>query len=126
MSRKIEQKFTNNTVSIIGVSVKEGQQLTGVEQSPQLFRNSGLPQAINQLGWKIHDNGDITKEAMHEEIEKELACDADYKYVLPNIEILGVMNKHLHDQAHQRSANKDFVLTLGGDHGLATGSISGM
>jgi arginase len=27
-------KFTNGRVSIIGVSVKEGQQLTGVEQSP--------------------------------------------------------------------------------------------
>lgn len=46
--------------------------------------------------------------------------------MLPNIEILGVMNKHLSDATHGRSLQKDFVLTLGGDHGLATGSISGM
>lgn len=73
--KKTTQKFTNNNVSIIGVSVKEGQQLAGVEQSPQLFRNCGLPQAINQLGWKIQDQGDLTKESMQEEIEDQLALD---------------------------------------------------
>lgn len=126
MNNEIEHKFTNNRVSIIGVSVKEGQQKTGVEQSPQLFRDCGLTQAIKEIGWEIHDEGDLTKEQMEDEIEAEHANEKEYKYVLPNIEILGVMNKHLSEKAHKRSLEKDLVLTLGGDHGLATGSISGM
>lgn len=126
MDTKSNNKYTNNTVSIIGVSVKEGQQLTGVEQSPQMFRNCGLVAAIKEMGMEIHDTGDLTKEAMHDEIEAEIANEQEYKYLLPNIEIIGVMNKNLHDIAHERSSQKDFVLTLGGDHGLATGSIAGM
>jgi arginase len=121
------RKFTNNTVSVIGVSVKEGQQLTGVEQSPALFRKGGLLNAIkDQLGYKISDHGDLTKEELHEAIEAEEQCDKAYKYVLPNIEVLGCMNKRLAEQCQEYSARGDFVLTLGGDHGLASGSIQGM
>lgn len=63
---------------------------------------------------------------MISDIEKELENSKEYKYVLPNIEILGVMNKKLAEAAQAASAEKNFTLILGGDHGLATGSISGM
>jgi arginase len=126
MNNEIEHKFTNNRVSIIGVSVKEGQQLTGVEQSPHMFRECGLVSAIKEIGWEIHDEGDLTKENMDDQIQEELANDKEYKYVLPNIEVIGVMNKILAEKTHLRSKEKDFVLTLGGDHGIATGSIAGL
>lgn len=120
------QKFVNNTVSVIGVSVKEGQKKTGVEEGPTRFREGGLLNAVKEFGWQINDLGDITKESLAEELEEEEYNEKEYKYVLPNIDVLGVMNKKLSELAAQSSANKDFVLTLGGDHGLATGSISGM
>lgn len=36
------------------------------------------------------------------------------------------MNKTLSDMCHQASSKKETVVVLGGDHGLASGSISGM
>jgi arginase family enzyme len=42
-------------LSVIGVSVKEGQKLTGVEQGPKLFREGGLLKAISELGYEIKD-----------------------------------------------------------------------
>lgn len=114
------------TVSIIGVSVKEGQQLTGVEQAPELMRQGGLKDGIKQLGWNIEDTGDLKKEDIMDEIFEEEDNMKPYKYVLPNIEVLGCMNKRLSDLAHKKSQEGKFVLTLGGDHGLASGSIHGM
>ena len=64
---------------------------------------------------------------MIEDIELEMQNNKRYKYTdLENIETIGVMNHKLHQIVKHRSNKKDFVLTLGGDHGLATGSISGM
>lgn len=120
-------KFINNKeLSVIGVSVKEGQQLTGVEMAPGQMRKSGLLTAISNLGWQIEDTGDLTKEDLMEEIEEEEMSNKPYKYVLPNIEVLGCMNKRLSEIAHKKSQEGKFVLTLGGDHGLASGSIHGM
>jgi arginase len=62
-----------------------------------------------------------------EEIKKELAKDnTKYRYVFQNIEAIGVINKRLHDIVERRSKEKDFILTLGGDHGIASGSIHGL
>ena len=121
-----EPKHTNKEISIIGVSVKEGQKKTGVEEAPNRFREGGLLNALKEYGWAVKDFGNLTKESMMEDIERELEDEEEYKYVLPNIEVLGVMNQKLSQLANARSQEKNFVLTLGGDHGLATGSISGM
>lgn len=118
--------ITKNTVSIIGVSVKEGQQLTGVETAPQKMREGGLTAGIKQLGWEIEDTGDLTKEDLMDDICDEEMNDQPYQFVLPNIEVLGCMNKRLSELAHEKSSEGKFVLTLGGDHGLASGSIHGM
>lgn len=123
----IKNKFCGNLLSVIGISVKEGQQLTGVEQAPDEFRKGGLLECLKNLGWQIKDLGDITKEMHHDEIE---ACEKDntkqYKYNLPHIEIIGTINKKLCDINHEQSKQGRFMLNLGGDHGLASGTITGM
>jgi len=123
----VEFKHTKNLLSVIGISVKEGQQLTGVEEAPRHFREGGLLQWLANLGWQIKDIGDITKESLHTAIEAEIANKTtQYKYNLENIEIIGVVNKKLHDLNHEESKKGRFVLNLGGDHGLASGTITGM
>lgn len=125
-SDEFKNNFVNKKVSIIGVSVKEGQQKTGVEQSPELMRQSGLIKGIEKLGYEIEDNGNLTKESLMDKIQKVEADEKEYKYILPNIEVIGVMNEALSDLTAKCSAEKNFVLSLGGDHGLAMGSIHGM
>lgn len=119
-------KFTDRKISIVGVSVKEGQQLTGVEKSPDLFREGGLLKVLENMKWDVKDIGNITKEELQSEIDAEEAKKVDVKYEIPNIEILGVVNKHLCEKVHKESKEERFVLTLGGDHGVASGSIPGM
>lgn len=64
---------------------------------------------------------------MEPEIALEILNKKRYKYFnIENIETIGVMNKKLNEIARDRSNKRDFVLTIGGDHGLATGSISGV
>lgn len=126
MSLKVEFKHCSNLLSVVGVSVKEGQQLSGVEQSPKLFRDGGLLEWLTEIGWQIRDMGDITKESLHADIEAEVECNKEeYKFKLENIEIIGCMNKKLHDLCHEETKKGRFMLNLGGDHGLASGTITG-
>ena len=126
MHKISSNKFVNNTVSLLGISVKEGQKLTGVEQAPAHFRKGGLIEAIERLGWEVEDHGDLTKESIQDEIDYQKKVSDEYKYVLENIEVIGVMNKNLSRFANEASNQRKFFLALGGDHGLAIGSISGL
>lgn len=118
--------YVTDTVSVIGIAVKEGQKLTGVELSPPMFRKCGVLNVIKELGWNIRDLGDITTQDLQEKIEASQADETEYKYVVENAHVIGPMCHQLHDIVYQGSQRQDFNLILGGDHGLAAGSISGM
>ena len=118
--------YITDTVSVIGIAVKEGQKLTGVELSPPLFRKCGVLEVVNELGWNIRDLGDITTQDLKEKIDASLADETEYKYVVENAHVIGPMCHQLHDIVYDGAKRQDFNLILGGDHGLAAGSISGM
>merc|ERR1711976_710370 len=120
------KNFVTNTVSIMGIAVKEGQKLTGVELSPALFRKAGLLSALRDLGWDCRDVGDITTEDLEPKIKAALADTKRYKYDVENSHVIGPMCEELSDMVYQGALRSDFNLILGGDHGLAAGSISGM
>jgi len=120
------QNYVTNTVSVVGIAVKEGQKLTGVELSPALFRKAGLLNAVKDLGWVIRDLGDLTTEDLEEKIMEAKADEKDYKYDVENSHVIGPMCEALSDLVYNAAKRNDFNLILGGDHGLATGSISGM
>ena len=95
--------------------------------SPQLYRDGGLIQCIQELGWTVNDHGDLKKDQFTDEILVEKQKEKLYKYdSVSHCTSLGVINGKLSDVVHKSSAKGDFVVTLGGDHGIATGSISGM
>lgn len=125
--RHVNYKFCKNLLTVQGISVKEGQQLTGVEEAPKKFRESGLLPCIQQLGWQLKDLGDITKESLQDEID---ALEKDnskvYKHNLPHIEIIGTVNKKLNEINHEQTKQGRLMLNIGGDHGLASGTITGV
>lgn len=124
----IDFKYTKNKLSVLGVSVKEGQKLTGVEQAPKDMRDGGLIKCLAELGWDIKDLGDLTKDKLQADIDALTADNSQtFKYNhLQNIEVIGAVNKKLAEINHEESKNNRFVLNLGGDHGLASGTITGM
>lgn len=70
--KKVSFKNTGSLMTVVGISVKEGQQLTGVEDAPRQFRAGGLLNILSDMGWMIKDLGDVTKESIHDEIEAEV------------------------------------------------------
>jgi len=124
-----EYKFLKNgkdkTLGIVGVSIKEGQEKSGPEICPDFLRQGGLLKIAKSFDWKIEDYGDIKEvdDENHEKNNKDKKYEFDW---LNHIHKLGALNKELHDRAKKMGENGQFCLTLGGDHGLATGSISGV
>ena len=107
-------------VGIIGVSVKEGQDLHGPELAPEHLRSSGLHNVITSLDWEYLDYGDI----------KEVDVDKE-KHDIKNCKVknpveMGAVCGKLHSIATKIANSGAFTLTLGGDHGIASGSISAM
>lgn len=115
------------TIGLVGVSIKEGQDLEGPELAPQKIREAGLFDVINSLGWNCEDYGDI-KEATKIDLQREVnKNEGNYKYKdMKNALELGSINKQLYETTKKMSGKGEFALTLGGDHGLASGSISGL
>jgi arginase len=119
-------KHTKNKLSLVGVSVKEGQKLTGVEQTPDLFREGGFIESAKHIGWDIKDLGNLTRDQFQAAIDEEIKKDVPVKFKLPHIEIIGTVNKRLAEINHLESKEGRFVLNVGGDHGLASGTITGI
>mmetsp|Transcript_59 Transcript_59/g.53 ORF Transcript_59/g.53 Transcript_59/m.53 type:complete len:334 (-) Transcript_59:318-1319(-) len=110
-------------LSIVGVAVNEGQNLHGTEKGPDVIREGGLHDVAKYLGWNVKDQGNIENKNLT--IEKPDLEKYKYKNIM-NATTLGAANKMLHETVYKSAKEGNFNLVLGGDHGIATGSISGM
>jgi arginase len=114
---------SNQTLNLVGVAVKEGQDLEGTEIAPSYLRQANLVKVIEELGWDVIDHGDITNsDIRHGPADGTLYKRGDVK----NASEIGQVCKKLHDITEKSSKSGAFTLVLGGDHGIATGSISGL
>ncbi len=93
------------TVAIVGAPIALGQKLPGIEKTPDLLRNAGLQKTIESFGWKVEDHGNID---------------------LHKNQSLGLVCKHIADTVEVLAQKGRFCLTVGGDHSIAFGSISGI
>ena len=123
-SMKSNFRHISQTVQIVGVEVNDGQGHNGPQLAPDEIRKAGLLKVLEQLGWEVKDLGNIT----HKDLEFEQPCDQiAYKFAeIKNSVEVGALCKKLHDKTKAIGVSRNFCLTLGGDHGLATGSISGL
>jgi arginase len=111
-------------LTIIGVAIDEGQDHPGTNKAPEALRKANMHKVAEQQGWEVNDTGDITNET----IEHQERC-TDFKthdVNIKNIEIIGDLCQNLHTKCYNSAKEGHFTLVLGGDHGLATGSISGL
>ncbi len=122
----------NRKVAIIGAPLALGQSLTGVSTAPQALRQGGLREAITELGCTVTDNGDL--------IWDEASLTKSSSGSAATAVVTRVRNAQAVGQACQKIAREveksarqgagetpaGFTLTLGGDHSIALGSISGI
>ncbi|TDH73669.1 uncharacterized protein CCR75_008438 [Bremia lactucae] len=110
------------TVSVIGAPMTYGQPLLGTDGGPNIMREAGLHKTLNNLGWSVEENGNLTFEAP---TSSDPILDSRYgkaKQCFP----VGNGLKRLYELFKEKAGEGKFCLVLGGDHTIGTGSLAGV
>ena len=105
-------------VSIIGFPMDLGADRRGVDMGPSALRIAGLQTKLEALGYNVSDIGDIKIEIM----EKQKIKNPKLKY----LDEIVKTSKLLADKVQKVLEKGDFPLSIGGDHSMALGTISGI
>jgi len=110
--------ITKKSIRVIGVPLDLGQQRRGVDMGPSAMRVAGLDAKLESLGHTVEDAGNI---AVTLPEQKDFG-DPLARYLR---EITGTCNKLAEEVLHTLEEEK-VPLSIGGDHSLAAGSVSGV
>ena len=108
----------SKTVRLIGFPMDLGADRRGVDMGPSALRIAGLPEQLNNLGYKIIDDGDIIIKIK----EKQKIQNPKLKYL---DEILKT-SKLLAQKVEKALSLNQFPLCIGGDHSMGIGTIAGI
>jgi arginase len=106
------------TVGILGVPLAFGQGMLGVELGPSATRVAGLASAIAKLGYEINDLGDLRVERPH-------SYPREGEHLKYLNEVFATCSE-LATATEQIVERGELPLTIGGDHSIAIGSLSGI
>ncbi|XP_053553813.1 arginase-2, mitochondrial [Bombina bombina] len=110
------QKKCTDSVAVIGAPFSKGQKRRGVEHGPAAIRNAGLIDRLSSLGCDVYDFGDLSF--------AKVPNDEVYNNV-KHPRTVGLACQVLADAVSRAVGTGHTCITLGGDHSLALGSISG-
>ncbi|KAJ3326848.1 Arginase, catabolizes arginine to ornithine and urea [Blyttiomyces sp. JEL0837] len=125
----VEQRFLKLplTVGIIGAGFNGGQPKGGVEKGPAELVKYGLLDQIKELGWKI-ENED-TEFPCYEHLRKAAAVNggsvSEKPSKIKNAGYVSRVCRSVSEMVQKTVSQGHLALTLGGDHSLAMGTISG-
>ncbi|KAF9265695.1 Ureohydrolase [Marasmius fiardii PR-910] len=108
----------NKTVSIVGCPFRGGQPKFGVDKGPIHLVEAGLVDQLKELGWNVNFDG-------HHQFEEISAEDDPPIGKLKNPRLVSKVCKSVAKVVGGHAKNGELPLTLGGDHSLAMGTISG-
>ncbi len=104
-------------VRIVGIPIDLGQDQRGVDMGPSAIRYAGLSSALRELGYEIHDSGNLyvpVRDCLTESCEQ------------PFVDAIRQVCQAACESAAQAVGQGDLPLFLGGDHSLAIGTIAGV
>lgn len=112
---------TNDNLGVVAVGFSGGQGKPGTDAGPEALIEAGLlSQLSDELGYKLHHDGQIH---LYEDIIPE--DDPPVDNMKRPLGCSKVTEK-LQSQTYEHASSGRLVLTLGGDHSIAIGSISGV
>ncbi|KAH7143597.1 hypothetical protein EDB81DRAFT_500295 [Dactylonectria macrodidyma] len=107
-------------LGVVAVGFSGGQTKDGVDDGPAVLIESGLLEEVKtELGYKIF--GDQTVQQFKDLIP---ASDPDYRGMKKALHASAV-TRSIANQTYEQSVQGRMVLTLGGDHSIAIGTIAG-
>jgi len=108
----------SKVVKILGFPVDLGAGRRGVDMGPSAMRISQISERLQNLGYKVIDDGNIEIEI----IERQSQGNPQLKYLKEIIK----RSETLATKVEKSLSEGNFPLVLGGDHSMAIGSVSGI
>ncbi|XP_014591145.2 arginase-2, mitochondrial isoform X2 [Equus przewalskii] len=106
-----------HSVAVIGAPFSGGQKRKGVEHGPAAVREAGLMKRLSNLGCHLKDFGDLSFTPVPK--------DDLYNNLIVNPRSVGLANQELAEVVSKAVSGGYSCVTVGGDHSLAIGTISG-
>jgi arginase len=106
------------SIRVIGVPLDLGQQRRGVDMGPSAVRVAGLDAKLESLGHTVEDAGNI-----HVTLPEQKNCGDEHSRYLR--EITATCTNLADEVLHALEEDKT-PLSIGGDHSIAAGSVSGV
>ncbi|HEX8098135.1 MAG TPA: arginase [Pyrinomonadaceae bacterium] len=113
-----ERPGAGRRVSILGVPLSQGGGAAGVDIGPAALRVARLNQRVAQLGYEVRDLGDMR-------VPRVAAPAGDVDEKLRHLPEVAAMCEELAAEVKNILSAGEIPVTLGGDHSIAIGSISG-
>ncbi|XP_006873111.1 PREDICTED: arginase-2, mitochondrial [Chrysochloris asiatica] len=110
-------KKSAHSVAVVGAPFAQGQKRKGVEYGPTAVREAGLMNRLSNLGCHIKDFGDMSF--------TQVPKDELYNNLIVNPRSVGLANQELAEVVSRAVSDGHKCITVGGDHSLAIGTISG-
>lgn len=108
------------TIAVLGAPQQLGQPLGGTDRGPQLLRQAGLREMLSSIGWRVVDMGDVDMLRLDTCSEAEASSSSWPKHAA----FVSAGSRRLFEAAKTAHAQGFLVLTLGGDHSIALGSVA--
>lgn len=116
-------------VAVLGVPFRGGQPKDGVDLAPTAVREAGLEKLAKELGYAYVDLGDVRTKAP--DLAEDNANVNDPALRAKNPRWVGETNRQValhvvNKLAELQHNGETFLLSIGGDHSIAVGSITGL
>ncbi|KAM5129243.1 arginase-2, mitochondrial isoform 1-T1 [Mantella aurantiaca] len=111
------RKKCTRSVAVIGAPFNKGQKWRGVEHGPAAIRNAKLIERLSCIGCDVYDVGDLHF--------AQVPNDKLYNNTVKYPRTVGLACQVLADEVSRVVEAGHTCVTLGGDHSLALGTISG-
>ncbi len=116
-TRAKSPKSKVSTVELIGAPTDVGAGARGGSMGPEALRVAGLAQALQHLGYRVLDQGNIAGPP-----NPVLPPEDGYRH----LEETAVWCEKIRDQVYKSLKKKHIPVMMGGDHSLAIGSVAGI
>lgn len=111
--------FSPKTCRLLGAPIQDGAGRPGCDMGPSAFRAAGIIQALTSLGHRVEDLGAV--------VPAPIDCPRHPNPALKNLAAVAGWTQALAQAVYQASAEpNDCPITLGGDHSLAAGTLTGL
>jgi len=134
-----QTRYREKTITVVGAPFALGQPRPGVDQGPDCLRQAGLIKGLKEQGWHIEDSGDVSmrsakdvrteagdKTIQYESGETNASAPTGKSWKEHRGEAVSEACRLLSIAVNKPAREGKFTLTVGGDHSIAIGSISGI